>query len=110
LSIGELSLDYSPALSSNSTFSPIVGQFIEFTGTQPALGGVALLASVQGIHGSGLQGIHGSGLQGIHGSGLQGIHGSGLQGIHGSGLQGIHGSGLQGIHGSGLQGIPCRLL
>ena len=71
LSIGDLSLDYSPALSSNSGFSPGVGQFIQFTGTQPAFGGIALLTSIQGIHGSGLQGIHGSGLQGIHGSGLQ---------------------------------------
>ena len=117
LTVGGVTLDYSPQLSIAPTFSPTVGSPIEFSGTQPLPGGSVLLgihggdSSVQGIHGgdSNVQGIHGgdSSVQGIHGgdSSVFGIHGgdSNTQGIHGgdSNTQGIHGgdSNTQGIHG-----------
>ncbi|HEX9878031.1 MAG TPA: hypothetical protein VGC50_15395 [Gammaproteobacteria bacterium] len=113
LSVGSLALDYSPALSSTSTFSPRIGQIVEFVGIQPTLRGIAIssYSSLQGIHGgdSFLHGIHGGdvSLHGIHGgdSFLQGIHGGdvSLYGIHGGGssVLGIHGgdNSLKGIHG-----------
>jgi hypothetical protein len=122
LSVGGLVLDYSAVLSVDSEFSPAGGQTVEFSGFQPAIGGLALLSMSEdlfGIHGgdSALRGIHGgdSALRGIHGgdSALRGIHGgdSALRGIHGgdSALRGIHGgdNALRGIHGgdNALRGI-----
>jgi hypothetical protein len=78
LSVGKLSLDYSPILSVTPAYSPQAGQTVQFSGIQPSRGGVAILTvsrELFGIHGgdNSLQGIHGgdSSLQGLNGGDLE---------------------------------------
>ena len=68
LTIGELSIDYSAQLSVNATFSPELGESIEFKGIQPMPGGYAML-NFHSDSDSYLLGIHGGDnrTRGIHG-------------------------------------------
>jgi hypothetical protein len=91
---GDTTIDYSPALYSNSLDQWVEGTEVEFYGNAYEnyfLAVDALAANessqTQAIRGSGVRAIRGSGVRAIRGSGVRAIRGSGVRAIRGSGVR-----------------------
>ena len=108
--IGDLNVDYTPALSNRDFGVVEVGQIVEVIGTQPSPQGVLLANSITGtgsssITGTGQSSITGTGSSSITGTGQSSITGTGSSSITGTGQSSITGTGSSSITGTGSSSI-----